>query len=92
MSRGLQLSGIREIFCTHYILRVERESLAHELLDLRLRGFCLRPEYESQGLWKGVMFMFSWGFTAGSRMVNWWFGMSFYRARIVPFQFSSLKE
>ena len=89
MSRGLQLLKTREIFFTHYIPRVERESRAHEFLDLRLRGFCSRPECESRGLQKGVMIMLSWDFIAGSRMVNWWIGMSFYRARIVRFQFSS---
>ena len=92
MSRGLQLLGTKEISCTCYILRVERESLAHEFLDLRLRGFYSRPECESRGLRKGVMIMFSWGFTAGSRIVNWWIIMSFYRARMVPFKISSLKE
>lgn len=39
MSRGLRLLGISEMFRTHYILRVERERLAHEFLDLRLQGF-----------------------------------------------------
>ena len=53
-----------------HIPRVERERLAHGFLDLRLWGFCSRPKYELRGLWKGVMFMFSWGFAAGSRMVN----------------------
>ena len=59
MSIGLQLFVIGEIFYTHYIPRVERERLAREFLDLRLRGFCSRLKCESRGLRKRVMIMFS---------------------------------
>ena len=58
-----------------------------ELFGLRPRGFCLRPGIRVARLKKGVMAMIGLGFAAGSGMVDFWFGISFSVARVMPFQF-----
>ena len=83
-SRGLQLLGIREMFCTHYIPWIERERLAQEFIfGIEVSRFWSRPECEPWGLCKGVLIMLAGVSAAEGKMVNWWIGRSYYRTRLV---------